>query len=269
MPKYQVRLSTICVLTVLIVQSLTSFPVRAYAYQRGLCAVAVTTDNFTTCDSGDSKSAIEVALIGDSHTRSWFGPASLLAKKYGWHLTVVSKSACPPMEPGLIPSHLPSQTCISWNKSLQSYLKSQKPFNLVINMNSTLVTGGNPAFGAAFAGMAREITRTGAQLLVIHDNPKPASGFLNCIAAHKVAAANACSRPRTDALQPADPMGVAARNIPGVKLVDFTNSYCDATKCPPIIDGIVVYKDHSHISFNWAVHMLPVLDAAIPEKFKH
>ena len=241
------RAHTVAATFILIFALVVTGPTAASAYQKGLCAVAVKTDGFTTCESGNSQSAVEVALIGDSHTRSWFGPTSSLAKKYGWHLTVISKSACPPMEPKLIPAHLPSQTCMSWNKSLKTYLKTQKPFNLVINMSSTFVTGGNPAFGAAFAGMARVITGTGADLLVIHDNPKPASGFLSCISAHKTDAATVCSRPRAAALQPADPMSAAVKNVPGVSVADFTNSYCGSTVCSPVIDGIVVYRDLSLI----------------------
>lgn len=240
----------------------------ASAYQAGLCAVPVTTDSFDTCSSGDANSKIRVALIGDSHTRSWFGPTSQLAQKYGWSLTVISKSACPPMDPTKMPGHLPSQTCVHWNQQLQDYLNTQPAFNLVINMSSSFVTQGQADFGKAFAVMAARITATGARLLVIHDNPKPIKGFLGCISSHPTDAASACAKQRAQALQPADPMGAAAAKVPGVKLVDFTNSFCGPKTCSPVIDGITVYRDHSHISADWAMHLLPQLEAAIPSQFK-
>ena len=240
----------------------------ALAYQKGLCAVAVQTDNFMTCHSGNEASKIRVALIGDSHTRSWFGPTSALAAKYGWSLTVISKSACPPMDPNMMPAHLPSKTCTNWNRKLVSYLKTAQPFNLIINASSSFVTQGQPDFANAFASMAGKLTETGAHLIVIHDNPKPRGDFLDCLAKHPTDGATACARDRAGALTPNDPMPAAVKGQPNVQIADFTNEYCGPKRCAPIIGGIVVYRDHSHISKDWGMHLQPRLDAVIPAKFK-
>ena len=241
----------------------------ASAYQKGLCAVAVQADNFFDCHSGDPNSNIRVALIGDSHTRSWFGPASALAAKYDWSLTVVSKSACPPMDPTMMPANLPSKTCTHWNEQLETYLKSKPPFDLVINASSSFVTQGKPDFAKAFAAMAKKITATGAKLLVILDNPKPNSTFQTCLTAHPKDAETACARPKVSALTPVDPMPAAVSKLPGVEVADFTNSYCGPEVCSPIIGQIVVYRDHSHISQAWAMHLQPQLESVIPSQFKH
>jgi SGNH domain (fused to AT3 domains) len=240
----------------------------ANAYQKGLCAVAVQTDDFFDCHSGNPDSKLRVALIGDSHTRSWFGPVSEMAAKYDWSLTVVSKSACPPLDPTIMPGHLPSQTCVHWNQQLVKYLKTTPAFGLVINASSSFVTQGQQSYGAAFASMAKKITATGAKLLVIRDNPKPLSNFQDCLKAHPKDGATACARLRSAALTPADPMPGAVAKLPGVQVLDLTNFYCGAKKCAPIIDGIVVYRDHSHISQDWAMHLMPQLEAAIPRQFK-
>lgn len=241
----------------------------ANAYTQGLCAISTQQLGFLSCHSGDPASKTSVALIGDSHTRSWFGPVSELAKKYDWKLTVVSKSACPPLDPAMIPGHIPSSTCKPWNQSLVKLLSSAPGFDLVINSSSSLVSQGQSGFAKAFKSMASKITATGAQLLVIRDNPKPSSDFLNCIKANPKSAATTCARDRASALTPNDPMPAAVQGMAGVKTANFTDAYCGAKTCSPVIDGITVYRDHSHISADWAMHLLPVLDAAIPVGFKH
>jgi len=240
----------------------------ADAAQPGMCAIQTTEKGFISCDSGPSKPHFHVAMIGDSHTREWFGPVANLAKKYGWELTVVSKSACPPLDPKEMPSVLPSYTCTAWNQHLQSYLRHRSPFDLVINSSSSFVTKGYKSFGTAFASVVGQLTARGTMVLVIRDNPKPIKDFESCLAAAGAKGPTACARPRTDALLPDDPMVKAVVGMKNVKVADFTNSFCRPDVCYPVIQGIQVYRDHSHISNEWALHLQYRVDAAIPSKFK-
>jgi SGNH domain (fused to AT3 domains) len=240
----------------------------ALAFTPGMCDVAVQVNDFVTCDSGDKNSKTQVALLGDSHTRSWFGPVSAMTAKYKWHLTVISKSGCPPLDPTMMPAHLSSQTCLPWNQKLQTYLKQHPPFDLVFNMSSTLVSHGKYDYGQSFASVVKQLTARGAKVVDIRDNPKPAAGFKTCIAQHPTNAPTACARPRLDALQPSDPMPDAVRSIRGVTVADFTDAYCGANTCSPVISGIKVYRDHSHITPEWAMHLLPRLEALVPAEFK-
>jgi hypothetical protein len=231
------------------------------------CVVATQQDAFVHCEI-DKVGRYSVAVIGDSHARSWFAPMLKLASKYSWKLTIISKSACPVLNPASMPQHIPSPTCKHWNENLQSYLKANHKYDLVLSAASSLVTHGYDSYAQSFKSVVPSLTKSGAQLLLVHDNPKPASGFLDCIKNNPNSASTACARDRAAALTPNDPMPDAARGMAGVKVVDFTNSFCGPKTCSPVIDGIVVYKDHSHMSPEWAMHMLPVLDAAIPKKFK-
>jgi len=240
----------------------------AAAYQAGLCAVPTKQVGFLDCSTGDESSNISVALIGDSHTRSWFGPARALAAKYDWKLTTVSKSACPPLDPAMMPTVLTSKTCLPWNQKLQSYLKGNPGFDLVINASSSFVTKGYQSYAKSFASVAKLMTANGAVLLVIRDNPKPKPSFLACIANNPKAIDAACSVTRAKALTPNDPMPAAVKGMANVKTVDFTDAYCNAQTCSPKIDGIVVYRDHSHISAEWAMHLTGLLEQAIPARFK-
>jgi hypothetical protein len=231
------------------------------------CVVETKASGFAHCELR-RHGKYSVAIIGDSHARSWLQPMLRLSEKHNWTLTLISKSACPVLDTANPPSSLPSDTCLQWNNSLAKYLATRPHFDLVVNSTSSLVNHGYRSFSKSFAIAAKRIVATGAQLLVIRDNPKPASGFRACIREHLKTAATDCARLRTDALTPNDPMPAAVSGLHGVKVVDFTDAFCGPKLCSPLIDGIVVYKDFSHMSTDWALHLTPKLEAVIPAKFK-
>lgn len=265
--KNLIRIATASLLASFLAIAFGSAP-QALAYQHGQCAVTTKQLGFKVCESGNRDSQISVALIGDSHTRSWFNPTRELAKKYGWKLTSISKSACPPLDPKIMPTSLPSETCKPWNESLWRLFDGDPGFDLVINANSSYVTHGYQSYAKAFASMVKRITAKGSTVLVIRDNPKPLQTVISCLKVNAQNAASACSVSRSMAMKPKDPMPAAVSGLPGVLTADFTDSFCGPSTCLPIIDGITVYRDYSHMSPTWALHLTPVLDAAIPAKFK-
>jgi peptidoglycan/LPS O-acetylase OafA/YrhL len=233
------------------------------------CKISREGTGFLTCQKGDPNGKIRVALIGDSHTREWFVPVDDLAFKYHWNVTMISKSACTLVDPALYPADLTHHSCQGWNQQLETYLAGQKPFDLVINSNSTLVTQGRTDVGKAFASMVQKITANGhTKFFLIHDTPKPKANFVPCIEQFGAKASAKCSITRAGGLTPADPMPAAVAGFKNVVVADFTDHFCSATSCPPVIGNIVVYRDNSHITSTWAKHLEPVLEAAIPAEFK-
>ena len=247
---------------------LTNLNNGAKARESGDCKVGREEDHFFTCQKGDPNGKIRVALIGDSHTREWFVPVDDLAFKYHWNLTMISKSACSLVDPNKYPVNLTHHTCRGWNQSLDKYLASHKPFDLIINSNSSLVTQGRADVGASFASIVSQITARGTKFFLIHDTPKPKVNFVPCIEQFGARSAEACAITREGGLTPSDPMPAAVAGMKNVISVDFTNSFCNLKNCPPVIGNIVVYRDNSHITTTWAKHLEPVLDAKIPAEFK-
>lgn len=233
----------------------------------GNCLVTKDNFGFTACPKGDLAGTINVGLIGDSHMRQYFAPLDYLAYKYHWHVTYISKSACPVGDASIFPTGVSSASCKDWNGRLTKYLAEQPPFDLIVNSNSSLVTHGNKLIGAAFAKTVTSQTARGTIWLTIRDNPKPNNNFLACIAKNVANAAVACARTRAQALTPADVLVPAIKGLPNVVIADFTNAFCKKV-CPPVIQNTVVYRDHSHISSNFARKMVHHLEDAIPARFK-
>ncbi|MFM5904915.1 MAG: acyltransferase family protein [Micrococcales bacterium] len=240
----------------------------AKALEIGDCKTDRDKTEFITCVQANPHGKVNVALIGDSHTRQYYPPVLDLANKYGWKLTLISKSACPIIDPAKYPTPLSHPSCKIWNGKLDKYLADNPPFDLIINSSSSLVTYGRAEVAAAYASEIAKIAARGTKIVVIHDNPKPGPEFLTCIERNGLASNELCKIPFAKAMRPADPMPEAVRNIAGVTIADFTNLFCEADTCAPVIGNIIVYRDNSHITTPWAKHLEPALESAIPEEFK-
>jgi hypothetical protein len=235
--------------------------------ESGNCLVTRDKFGFRTCSKGDLNGKFRVGLIGDSHTRQYFIPIDNLAFHYHWQLTMISKSACPIANIAIFPDSVPDATCKNWNGRLQDYLASVRPFDLIINSNSSLVTFGDPKVAAAYAMTVKTQLARGTKWFVIKDNPKPMENFIPCIAAAGKNAPVVCANSRKAALTPPDILPTAIAKLPGVTVANFTDVFCRKV-CPPILHQIIVYRDNSHITSRFSRLLQPKIRARIPAEFK-
>jgi hypothetical protein len=236
--------------------------------ESGNCLVVKDGWGFRACAKGDPKGYWRVGLIGDSHMRQYFAPLDILAKRYHWQVTYISKSACTVADWQLFPHNRAEPSCWDWNHKLADYFANNPQFDLVINSNSAFVSNGDPAMAAAFKATVESQISRGTQWLVISDNPKPSLDFQTCIAKSGKRAQQLCALPYAKAMVPTDVLPGAVSSLPQVQVADFRSTFCP-NLCPAVINGVQVYRDFSHISSNFAKTMLPQLDAVIPESFKH
>jgi peptidoglycan/LPS O-acetylase OafA/YrhL len=236
------------------------------AVDKQSCSVAKDEDAFRTCDFGDLKGTVRVALLGDSHMRQYFAPLEVMAQHYHWRLTLISKSACPPLSDTLIPANVTSKTCVTWQTGLAKYLASQQPFDLIIESSSSLVSAKLEHVQTSFARLVSSQIARGSKWLVIRDNPKPKATFLACIEKNQQTAADACAVSRGWALQPFDRLSLSVQGLPGVTIADFTRIYCQL-KCSPVINNIIVYRDHSHLTNTFVETLRPAFEAVVPREF--
>ena len=235
------------------------------AIDKHSCAVAKAEDAFRTCDYGDRHGSITVALLGDSHLRQYFAPLNAIAIAHHWRVTLISKSACPPLAAGFNLGSNPDPTCKTWQVSLGNYLQARQPFDLVISSASSLVTSKVKNLGKSFAALVKSQTVRGSKWLLVRDNTKPRSNFLACIEAHQRQVAAKCSVSKSFGLQPFDRLPNAVAGIKGVTVADFTNIYCPL-QCSPVINNIIVYRDHSHLTNTFAITLRKPFEEVLPKE---
>lgn len=230
------------------------------------CSVAKSEDAFRTCDYGDRHGSLTVAMLGDSHLRQYFAPLQAIAKEHHLKITLISKSACPALSDRFNLGSFVDNTCKTWQTSLKNYLQSHKPFDLVISSASSLVSSKVRNLQKSFQVLVTSQTARGSKWLQIRDNTKPRSTFLACIEANQQQVAAKCSVSKAFGLQPFDRLPIAIEGMPGVTVADFTDIYCPK-KCSPVINDIIVYRDHSHLTNTFASSLQPAFEAVLPKEF--
>ncbi len=244
-------------------------PVKQTAFVFTDCATNTAAKELEVCTSGRPNAKLRVAFMGDSHTRQYFPALFKLADKYNWQVTVISKSGCPVLGTKPFPAVSDIRFCKEWNKSRESYLASVKPFALIINSNSSFLTRGNAEIAKAYKQtIAKQLAR-GTKVVAIFDNAKPDPGVAKCYKTFGAAVNANCSVSKKIAFTSKDAQPASIRSLPGVTVLDFSSAYCGISKtapslCPPLINGIKVYRDNSHISSTFAATLQSRIDAGLP-----
>lgn len=218
------------------------------------------------CVFGASRDAARanVALIGDSHAMHWRAALGPVAARRGWHGSSLTRAGCPysATRPILPARLLPD--CLRWRAAIPGWLRAHREIHTVfVSEHRTRARGGIPAQVRGYLRAWRRLPRSVHRIVVIRDTPGSSAQTRACvnaaIAAHREAGA-ACAMPRRAALH-VDPAAIAARRMHSrrVRLVDMTRFFCDARRCFPVIGGILVHKDDSHMTATYGATLAPYL----------
>ncbi|WP_193046318.1 acyltransferase family protein [Mycolicibacterium baixiangningiae] len=218
------------------------------------------------CEYGDKESDIEVALVGDSHAGQWIPAMEAVAAERGWKLVVATKSACPYLDIAVFSDNLnrPYDECRAWNEQMGAYLTGPgKPDAVVLSYGvyntgdrNLLISGAQARWGPLVA--------QGTKVIVIRDTPAPGRNVPDCVAEHGDRL-TACARSRDEALAKRDQSQAAAvEAVPGVQMVDLTDWICPGSQCSPVIGGVLVFRDNTHMTATYSRSLTPQLAKRFP-----
>lgn len=207
------------------------------------------------CEYGDITSKQTIVLYGDSHAAQWFPALDLIGKKRGIKIVSLTKSACPSAE---VIKELSSQydvaDCQAFRDSSIARIQKVKPLAVILagmqpftapysdeSAKSWWLKGERVAFNRIKGATAFPIYLT--------DTPLPRVDIPDCLVAGR---GEAC-----DTSRPVD-AEVAAGLIP----INPTPWLC-TEKCPAIVDGIIAYRDHSHLSVAMSKHLAKELEMSL------
>jgi peptidoglycan/LPS O-acetylase OafA/YrhL len=192
------------------------------------------------CLYGDKGSDRKIVLYGDSHAAQWFPALEKIANDEGFALTSLTKSACPAAEVLRIEAGaFKNSDCVAWRKNAIERIKEINPE--VVIMSGFQHFDYPKKFGSReqwwFAGQRslwESLNGISAKLIYISDTPHPLRDIPSCLATAK---AGEC-----DGNEKSDP-----RVVGGFTTLDPTPWLCPDS-CPAIVNGVVAYRDASHIS---------------------
>ena len=192
------------------------------------------------CRYGSKGADKKIVLFGDSHAAQWFPALEKLASEKNFELISLTKSACPaPAVLKIDSGEYKNADCSAWRQNSIKRIAKEKPYAVIFSgfqhfqipeqysSRKQWWQEGQRKTLSALRGNARHI-------IYLTDTPHPEQDIPSCLAGGIVSKCNDS--------KPSEPI-----SIPGLKTIDPTPWLCN-TKCPSIIDGIVAYRDASHIS---------------------
>ncbi len=222
-----------------------------------------------------------VVLVGDSHGTQWFPALDRLGQDENLRIETYTKASCPPSAAaratGVAESEGDLEACREWLGEVRDRVLSSAPDLVLVTAYSSQYEYGVPADDllgessaveqdpavAGFAQYWRAWLERDVPVATIAAIPRTQGANVpDCLAGHANDFA-ACATSRLESAAP-DPLLAAAEQA-GAGVVDLTDHFCDATTCYPVVGNVIVYRDYSHLSHEYATALAPFLGAAIEE----
>ena len=182
----------------------------------------------------------KVVLFGDSHAAQWMPVLEELAYKKNFQLISLTKSACPAAAVLKVESgEYKNADCSKWRENSIARIQALKPMAVIVSgmQHFEMPSGYSSRAEWWREGQAKTfagLRGSSEHIIYISDTPHPLRDIPSCIAAGRIDKCNAT--------EPSE-----AIFSPGWKQINPTSWFC-AQNCPAIIDGVVAYRDASHIS---------------------
>ena len=232
-----------------------------------------------TCVFGDTSSATNIVLFGDSHAIQWFDPLQSMAESHGWKLTTMVKSGCPATDVRISESGTTSATiCGSWRAEAIRRIVALRPSLVFIGNASSYLerkdeSGSKPSLSLDDwrDGTKRTLgtlTAAGLRVVVMRDNPLSTFDIPTCLARsvrHSWYPGGSCEMDKSKVLNPAvfEAEKAGAQGLPNVHFIDLTDRLCRQKVCWTVQRGAIMYRDDNHLTGTFADSLMPVLGAEL------
>lgn len=244
--------------------------------ERGACLVPMRVRWQPECVAGKADGARTVVLFGDSHASHWFPAVERIATLRGWRLVTLMKSGCPAASVDVFNTRLRREytECAAWRTRALARIRELRPSAVILSSALVYVRrpdGGNPGATLSYAGWRDGIRRTarafdalGIRTVLLHSSPRPGVDVPACLSRARhwgEDPTDTCDWPRDRVLDPAvhraERAAVAGLRYAGT--VDLTPAFCGPVSCEAVHDGVVIYRDRSHLTAAFTLHMVPEL----------
>ncbi len=232
------------------------------------------------CRFGDQSSGKLLALVGDSQIYQWLPAFDLWGKLNHWQVVILAKAGCHPWPS---PTYtydehrsdgdavIPYPQCPVFNSWAKRQLLKLKPALTIVSggIGTLSSLAGEHAIGIeqGVTALVASITKTGSKVIMlgnppwfIQDQPSPL-----CLSLHPTSVAH-CSMATSLLKSPTRPL--MAEMTKAIDLISRDNVVpvvrvlpllCTKQRCPTISASTVMYFDGTHISHQWALHLVPAL----------
>jgi len=210
------------------------------------------------CTYGNLKSKKIIILYGDSHAAQWFPALNRIAKENGIRLISLTKSACPAVEsPRADEGAFKMVHCTKWRKNSIERIARIHPVAVITSSYQYFTPPSNSQnrdewWKNGERKLLSHLTGLTENIIYISDTPHPARDIPSCLASRNSSSCDSTKK---------SPMVV----IKGFDIIN-PNPWLCSSYCPAIVDGVVAYRDASHISVAMALALIPQLQAELASR---
>ena len=221
------------------------------------------------CATGDTASATNVVLVGDSNAAMWSRAFEQVAEQRRWRLETLAKAACPLLNLRIVNPRLQREytECEQWSAQIIDRLRDEHPRLVVLSISrrysrtSEGVWSYGPAWIDSLTHLVQELRGMGSQVLVLGPIPDSQLTVPICLSGH-LDDISACSPPRSTAVnEPGIAAESAATKAGGGHYADLTELFCTTDRCPAIVGNTLVYLDKVHLTLEYSRQLAPVIGA--------
>lgn len=195
-----------------------------------------------------------VALVGDSHAEHWRPALDVVARRLRWSVYSITRGSCPLTLAVQDAPPAKRDGCIEFTRQVLAWLPEHPEISAIVTSQhigpvvresprQSMMSAWVKGIGAAWKALPASIRR----ILVIRDVPFIELDTLPCVQraiADGADAGRRCAMLRRRAVH-RDPHVLATRRHPErAQLIDLTDFFCGRRRCPPVIGGVLVYKDY-------------------------
>ena len=207
------------------------------------------------CQYGDPYGKETIVLYGDSHAAQWLPALDIIGKKRHVKIISLTKSACSATELVLpLSSQYSVSDCQKFRDNSITRIKKLSPIAVITSSYQQLKATDGSADPLAWwiSGQAKLLERLKPITLksvYITDTPRPTLDIPDCLSK---GAKSDCD----------GSLKLNPTTAPGFIAIDPTGWLCQQS-CPAIVDGLVAYRDQSHISVAMSKHLAPRLESVL------
>lgn len=226
------------------------------------------------CIRGAPSSDRTVVLFGDSHAAQWLPGLAEFARSADIRLVVFVKGGCPAAFVSISSGRKDNEECAEWRRRALDRIGRINPDAVIVSNYQSYVTERNnwkDPFATWEEGnrqLYRKLTGAGLTTIVVRDTPRPFVDIPICLSRAQrrtgsVDGACMIDRKRSVDDRTFEIEKKAASGLAKVHFVDFSDAFCTDTTCSPMVGGLVVYRDDSHITGGFSNSLAPNLAAQI------
>lgn len=200
-----------------------------------------------TCSYGDPTRGMKIVMIGNSHATHWFPAFEELSRTQPIYFRGIAKSACifslePVYDVGL---KRPYIECAEWSKNVIEWLARERPDIVLISHSP----GDQTATPEKLAATWKPILEMGLDVRHVRNIPWLAFHPGKCLEGSKNWKTD-CLASREEVLR--EDKLLFAANMLNVRILDFSDYFCDSSFCPVLIGGALVYRDSHHMTATYS-----------------